>query len=152
MAMMGKVLEHEGRFFIEVENRLEELDPMLVGGVEVLQKLAGQEVELVTQDIPWIAGVMWDKVRILCYIPPIEHFRDLFAEHLVAPVDLHAGPAVPHVYAAASRRVKFPRGPLCYIPAPWVIRGVEDVIRKNLLEQFRVDEIITQEVYERLIG
>lgn len=151
MALMGKVLEHEGRFFVEVENRLEELDPMLVGGVEVLHKLAGQEVELVTQDVPWIAGVMWDKVRILCYIPPIDRFRDLLGEHLIAPVEFQAGAAVPHMHTAAARRFKLPRGPLCYLPAPWVIRGVEEVIRKNLLEQFRVDEIISQEVYERLV-
>lgn len=150
MALMGKVLEHEGRFFVEVENKLEELDPMLAGGVEVLHKLAGQEVELVVQEVPWIAGVIWDKVRIVCYLPPVDRWREFQEFAAGTMVGAPAAMRV-HVHDEASRIIRLKR-PICYVPADWVIRGVEEMVRANLLKQMFADGVISQEVYGRLLG
>lgn len=149
--LMGKVLEHEGRFFIEVENKLEELDPMLAGGVEVLHKLSGQEVELVVQEIPWIAGVVWEKVRIVCYLPPPEFWRNFGPELVTAPMAGAPAMARVHVHDEAAVTLHLKR-PICYVPADWVIRGVEEMIRVNLLKQMFAEGIISQEVYGRLAG
>ena len=142
--MKGKVLAREGRFFIEYGNETHELDPMLVGGVEVLKRVAGREVELVTQVTPWIAGVIWDKVRIVCYLPPPDIWGTIRGGLSTLPA-AHA-----HVETETAL-VRMPR-PVCYVPADWVIRGVEDVVRRNLLKQFVDDKIITAEVYEQLAG
>jgi hypothetical protein len=143
--MKGKVFSHEGRFFIQYERQMHELDPMLVGGVEVLKQLDGQEVELVTQVSPWIAGVIWDKVRIVCYLPPPDIWGAVRG-------GISTLSAAQHVHLEQDiAQIRIPR-PVCYVPADWLIRGVEDVIRVNLLKQFVADKIITQEVYDRLAG
>jgi len=142
--MKGKVLAREGRFFLQYENELHEIDPMLVGGVEVLKRVAGQEVELVTQVTPWVAGVIWDKVRIVCYLPPPDIWGTLRG-------GLSTTPAA-HVHTELETTLAKIARPVCYVPADWVIRGVEEQVRRNLLKQFVEDKIITMEVHDQLVG
>ncbi len=140
----GTVVASEGRYFLKYGNEQQELDPMLVGGLAVLKQLVGQDVDLVTQATPWIVGVIKDKVRIVCYVPPPEFWR-AFQEELSALPAAHA-----HLQVQ-SAQLKAPR-PVCYVPADWVIRGVEERVRANLLKQFVDDKIIDVEVYNRIAG
>lgn len=143
-SMRGTVLSHEGRFYVQYEKEMQEIDPMLVGGVEVLKQLEGQEVELVTQAVPWIAGVIWEKIRIVCYLPPPDIWGAIRGDLTTIPAR--------HVHLEQDiAQVRIPRI-ICYVPADWVIRGVEDAVRVNLLRQFVADKIITQDVYDRLAG
>lgn len=143
-SMKGKVLSNEGQYFIQYENQIQEIDPRLVGGVEVLKQLEGQEVELVTQVSPWIVGVISDKVRIVCYLPAPDVWGAVRGGiGAISSAHLHLEQDI--------AQVKIPRV-ICYVPADWVIRGVEDVVRRNLLKQFVEDKIIGAEVYDRLAG
>ncbi len=136
----GTVVASEGRYFLKYGTEQHELDPKLVGGEAVLKQLVGQEVDLVTQATPWIVGVVKDKVRIVCYLPPPEFWG-------AGRAGIGVNPAA-H-FELQSAQLKAPR-PVCYVPADWVIRGVEERVRANLLRQFVEDKIIGQEVYNRL--
>ncbi|MGD8969756.1 MAG: hypothetical protein PVI07_19800 [Anaerolineae bacterium] len=39
----------------------------------------------------------------------------------------------------------------CYIPPPWVFRGIEKQVRINLADRFLEEGYISEEVYEKLI-
>jgi hypothetical protein len=39
----------------------------------------------------------------------------------------------------------------CYIPAPWVIRGLEREVQVNLAKRFLEEGYISEEVFERLV-
>lgn len=140
----GTVVARDGHFFLRYGEEQQEIDPMLVGGVEVLKRLEGQEVELVTQATPWVVGVVKDKVRIVCYLLPPDFWGAIRGEPSSIPA------AHEHVDLQVAQ-ARIPR-PVCYVPADWVIRGVEEQVRANLLKQFVAERIIAPDVYNRLVG
>lgn len=40
---------------------------------------------------------------------------------------------------------------MCYLPPPWVIRGVELEVRTNLAKRFLEEGYISEEIFERLV-
>jgi hypothetical protein len=116
---MGIVMFDEGKYFLEVEGRREELPLETVVEEEQLKKLVGQEVEVFfSEPRPAVVGIKAKELMpILCYIP---------------------WPPWPPCF-------------LCYLPVPWLIRGVEREVQINLAKRFREEGYISEEVFERLI-
>lgn len=135
--ILGKVVLERGKYFLKVGRTKEELVPEAVGGVEVLKAVEGQEVEvLYSEPLTFVVGLR-PKRRppILCYLPAPWNRFVLQHEPIVAT---QAGPII--------------RKPTCYIPADWVIKGVEEKIRQNLAKELFDQGIISKEVNEKIIG
>jgi hypothetical protein len=114
----GIVVFEEGKYFLEVEGRREEVPPEAVAQEARLKELVGQEVEvLYSEPKRAVVGLVAKEfMPILCYIP---------------------WPPWPPCF-------------MCYLPPPWVIRGVEQEVRMNLARRFLEEGYISEEVFERL--
>jgi hypothetical protein len=114
----GILVFEEGKYFLEVEGRREEVPPEAVAQEARLKELVGQEVEvLYSEPKRAVVGlVARELMPILCYIP---------------------WPPLPPCF-------------MCYLPPPWVIRGVEQEVRTNLARRFLEEGYISEEVFERL--
>ena len=118
---MGFVVFDEGRYFLEVEDRREPLPVETVLQEEQLEKLVGQEVEvLLSEPRQAVVGLVAKELLpfpIGCYIP---------------------WPPWPPCF-------------LCYLPVPWLIRGVERQVQVNLAKRFLEEGYISEEVFRRLV-
>lgn len=116
---MGTVIFEKGKYFLELEDRREELPVETVLVEDQLKKLVGQEVDvLFSEPRPAVVGLKAkDLMPILCYIP---------------------WPPWPPCF-------------LCYLPIPWMIRGVEREVQVNLAKRFLEEGYISEEVYKRLV-
>jgi len=116
---VGTVGFEEGKYFLEVEGRREELPTWAVAEEARLKELVGQEVEVIySEPRRAVMGLVAKELMpILCYIP---------------------WPPWPPCF-------------MCYLPAPWLIRGVEREVQVNLAKRFLEEGYISEEVFERLI-
>lgn len=140
---MAKVVQKEGHFYVQRGEDLQEIDPILGGGEEVLRRLDGMDVELAVEQLPWVVGVISDKVRIVCYLPPPDLRKALFGEHVTTPVGTTM---TTQPRAAGLKGLR----PTCYLPRDWLIRGVEEQVRINLVKELAAEGILTQAINERL--
>ena len=119
---MGFVVFDEGRYFLKVDDRREELPVETVLQGEELEKLVGQEVEvLLSEPRQAVVGLIAkDALRfpIFCYVPPWPPWPPCF---------------------------------MCYLPAPWLIKGVEREVQVNLAKRFLEEGYISEEVFRRLV-
>lgn len=114
---IGTVGFKEGKYFLEVAGRREELPVGIVAEEAQLKELVGQEVEvLYSEPRRVVVGLIAKELPpITCYIPWWRRWHT------------------------------------CYLPAPWVLRGVEKEVRANLAKQFLEEGLISEEVFERLV-
>jgi hypothetical protein len=139
MASNGKVIHESGKYFLEIDNKRHELTPELSGGEDALKAIVGQEVEVLYAKPTPVALAVKGKVRITCYL-------------VMSPEQLgHVHPIEATVKAQLGADVIRLR-PTCYVPAPWVIKGVEEQVRENLARELHAQGIISQEVYDKLAG
>ena len=115
----GIVAYEEGKYFLEVEGRREELPTRAVAEEARLKELVGQEVEvLYSEPRRAVVGlVAKERMLIPCYVP---------------------WPPWPPCF-------------MCYLPASWLIRGVEREVQVNLAKRFLEEGYISEEVFERLV-
>ena len=126
----GKIVLAEGKYFLELAGSRQELPSELLAAQPELKDLTGKEVGVLFSE-PQRSVVGLQAARrppILCYIP--------------AP-EFH----VMHEEAAIFK----PMRPICYVPADWVVKGVEQKIRENLAKELLNEGVIGKEVYDRLL-
>lgn len=131
----GKIIVENGKHFLIVGNQRDELPAELFGGAEGLKEMEGQEVEVLYSPVSFPV-LLRPKRRppILCY---------LVATHW-------AGHVEPMAVQTAAIPIKI--RPTCYLPAPWVIKGVEEQVRKNLAGELLARGVITKAVHDKIVG
>jgi hypothetical protein len=136
-AAEGKVIQENGRYFVKVGTVKEELVAEAVGGAEALKALAGQSVEvLYSEPQSFIVGLrLKGRPPILCYLP-VPWIRR-------APV---------HEHEAETAATFLLRRPTCYIPADWMVKGVEEQVRLNMAKELLDQGIINKEVYGKIVA
>jgi hypothetical protein len=138
-ANMGTLTKVGDEFVLEVEGERYPVPGSLLANSPELERLVGEKVEvMLSVPKPFVVAIRKiGRPPILCY---------LRADLLQVGHWMELGPARSDL--ARQLRLR----PTCYVPADWMIRGVEEQVRKNLATQMLEDGIISQEVYEQIIG
>lgn len=134
-ATVGKVILERGKYYLKAGDSKEELIPEAVGGVDALKAVEGQQVEVLYSEPQTFVVALRPKRRppILCYLPAPWNRLVPGHEAIVATSQL-------------GLRVK----PTCYVPLDWVVRGVEEQVRRNLAAELLEQGIISKEVNEKI--
>lgn len=141
---MGKIVSEGGKYFVVLADGRHELPSQLAGGEEALKELAGQEVEVLFSDPVVFPIALRPKRRppILCYLPA--------GPWLDVAHSLAHGALLEASVVSAAEHIKL--RPTCYVPAPWVIKGVENQVRVNLANELLEKGIINKQVHEQIVG
>ncbi|HUW96613.1 MAG TPA: hypothetical protein VMW58_12575 [Anaerolineae bacterium] len=117
----GMLIFEKGKYFLEVEGERQELPPGMGIDEAQLRDLAGKEVEVL-------------------YSEP-KRFAIALLGPRMPPIICYLPPWPPEPWP----------GPTCYLPVPWLIKGVEKEVRANLAKRFLDEGLINREVYDKLV-
>lgn len=129
----GKIILEEGKYFLDIDGKKQELPAGTIDEAK-LKELAGKEVEIIySEPQSFVVGIKVDKLpTITCYIRPWPPHPPCYIWHPHPPCYMYCF--------------------VCYLPADWLIKGVEVEVRKNLAQRFLDEGIISKENYEKFIG
>lgn len=124
---MGTIRMEQGKFFLEVEGKQQELPPWIMADEKQLEGLVGKKVEvLYSEPVRQVVGLAVNRhVYIVCYL-------------VIPPSELYRTPIVK------------PHPPICYIPPEWLIQGIEDKVRANIANRLLKEGIIGKEIHGKL--
>lgn len=139
---MGKLIKEENSYLLEVNGERHALPDGLVAQNPELAKLEGNEVEvMLSVPKPVVVAVrIPGRPPILCYI--VLDFL-LKGNHWIP---------TPAAASESVRSLVHDIKPACYVPADWMIRGVEEQVRRNFADQMLKDGIISKDVYGQLFN
>lgn len=137
----GKITAAEGRYFLETEGQRLELPTAALG--EAAAELVGKEVEvLLSEPVRNIVALVprRPRVPIICYVPVPDVFTRIAAAQERARV----------TSAASQLDLSKLHPPICYFPADWLVKGVDEQVRINLAKKLLDEKLIGTAVYEKL--
>lgn len=136
----GKIILEEGKYFLDIDGKKQELPAGTIDEAK-LKELAGKEVEIIySEPQSFVVGIKADKTIILnCFIFPWPPKPPCYVPCYIWDPRPPWPPCYIHCF-------------VCYLPADWLIKGVEVEVRKNLAQRFLDEGIISKENYEKFIG
>ncbi len=136
--MDGKVIAAEGKYFLEVGGERTEVPAAALGGEATARELSGADVEvLLSEPVRQVIALLPKlphRPPILCYLPPPDLWRR-FREIAMTPVQ-------------AAQFELHP--PLCYIPAEWMVKGIDERVRQTVAARLLKEGIISRAVHDKL--
>ncbi len=135
----GKMIVEDGKYFLEVGRQRMELSPAALGGETPARELAGAQVEvLLSEPVRQVIAIIPRRPLrpILCYVPPPDIFRR-FKE---------LGP----IREIAQQPTLQLHPPICYVPADWLVKGIEEKVRQNLASRLLQEGVISKAVHDKL--
>lgn len=130
----GRIESENGVFYLRWEGGRDELPGDLLESQPGLKELIGQDVEvLLSEPRSFVIGLRVPKrPPILCYLPAPPWISLGRPEQLAQAFNAHLHPS-------------------CYVPADWMIRGVEEQVRRNLADRLLKDKVISKSVHDTIV-